>query len=291
MLGAIEAGGTKFVCGVGTGPDDLISATIPTLSPEITLTAVAEFFMRHGPVEALGIGSFGPIDRAKGQIANTPKEAWRNCPIVGKLGSRLQVPIAFDTDVNAAALAESRWGAGRGLQDFVYLTVGTGIGGGAIVNGNLVHGLMHPEMGHLMIPHDRARDPFPGCCPYHGDCLEGLGSGPALLARWGAPPETLPADHPAWELESHYLAQGLAALALTLSPQRFVIGGGVMRQQSLLARIQTELERIAAGYVRVGDITPPELGERAGVLGALVLAESRGAGNPAGIRPSGRLDC
>jgi fructokinase len=274
MLGAIEAGGTKFVCGVGTGPDDLIAATIPTETPEITLAAVAEFFTRHGPVEALGIGSFGPIDRAEGRIANTPKAAWRNCKIVGQLGARLQVPISFDTDVNAAALAEARWGAGRGLRDFVYLTVGTSIGGGAIVNGNLLHGLAHPEMGHLMVPHDRARDPFPGCCPYHLDCLEGLASGPALLARWGVPPEALPADHPAWELESRYLAAGLAALALTLSPERFVVGGGVMRQQCLFGLIRTELERIGAGYIRMGDVTPPELGERAGVLGALLLAET-----------------
>jgi fructokinase len=160
------------------------------------------------------------------------------------------------------------------LRDFVYLTVGTGIGGGAIVNGNLLHGLAHPEMGHLMVPHDRARDPFPGCCPYHLDCLEGLASGPALLARWGVPPEALPADHPAWELESRYLAAGLAALALTLSPERFVVGGGVMRQQCLFGLIRTELERIGAGYIRMGDVTPPELGERAGVLGALLLAET-----------------
>ena len=274
MLGAIEAGGTKFVCGVGTGPDDLISATIPTVSPEITLASVAEFFMLHGPLEALGIASFGPIDRAKGQIANTPKEAWRNCKIVGQLGSRLQIPIAFDTDVNAAALAEAHWGAGRGLRDFVYITVGTGIGGGAIVNGDLVHGLVHPEIGHLMVPHDRARDPFPGCCPYHGDCLEGLASGPALSARWGVGPEALPADHRAWELESRYLAEGLAAVALTLSPQRFVLGGGVMRQERLTALVQSELERIAGDYVRLGDVTPPDLGERAGVLGALLLAET-----------------
>lgn len=274
MLGAIEAGGTKFVCGVGTGPDDLISVTIPTNTPEITLAAVAEFFEQHGPVEALGIASFGPIDRAKGQIANTPKEAWRNCKIVGHLGSRLPVPIGFDTDVNAAALAEARWGAGRGLRDFVYLTVGTGIGGGAIVNGNLVHGLIHPEMGHLMVRHDRERDPFPGCCPYHGDCLEGLASGPALLARWGAPPEALPADHPAWELEGRYLAEGLAALALTLSPERFVVGGGVMRQRRLFGLMQAEMERVVGGYVRVANVTPPELIERAGVLGALVLAET-----------------
>jgi len=273
MLGAIEAGGTKFVCGVGTGPDDLIAATIPTVTPEITLPAVAEFFTRHGALEALGIGSFGPIDRAEGLIANTPKEAWRGCGIVAELMSRLQVPIAFDTDVNAAALGEARWGAGRGLRDFVYLTVGTGIGGGAVVNGSLVHGLVHPEMGHLMVPHDRVRDPFPGCCPYHGNCLEGLASGPALRARWGAPPESLPDDHPAWELEAHYLASGLASIAYVLAPQRFILGGGVIRQERLFSLIGGELTRLLSGYVQPGDVVAAGLGSRAGVLGALALAE------------------
>ena len=190
------------------------------------------------------------------------------------------MPVAFDTDVNGAALAEHRWGAGRGLDVFVYLTVGTGIGGGAVVDGRVLHGLVHPEMGHLRIPRDRDRDPFPGTCPYHGDCLEGLASGPAMQARWGVPPERLPPDHPAWALEAEYLAQGLASIVAVLSPRRIAVGGGVAGAAALLPRVRARLVTLLGAYVRapaLGDgieryVVAPALGADAGVLGGLALA-------------------
>src|SRR5690349_13907227 len=179
LFGGIEAGGTKFVCGVGTAPEDLRIAQIPTASPEATVEKAVAFFLSQGRLDAVGIGSFGPVDLATGRITSTPKQGWRNYDLAGAVRSALDVPVGFDTDVNAAALGESRWGAAQGLSDFLYLTVGTGIGGGAMVHGRVVHGLAHPEMGHIRIPHDLVKDSFPGCCPYHGDCLEGLASGPA----------------------------------------------------------------------------------------------------------------
>jgi fructokinase len=277
MRGAIEAGGTKFVCAVGSGPDDLRVIRIPTTTPAETLTAAINFL--RPDARSVGIGSFGPVDldpasATYGYITTTPKDAWRNCDFAGTVRRALGVPVAFDTDVDTAALGEARWGAGRGLHSFVYLTVGTGIGGGAITGGRILAGASHPEMGHLRIPHDFARDPFPGACPWHGDCLEGLASGPALAARWRCAPEELPADHEAWHLEAHYLALGLASLTLTLSPQRFLLGGGVMRQTQLFEMIREELARLIAGYVAVPEVLPPELGERSGILGALVLAET-----------------
>lgn len=273
MLGAIEAGGTKFVCGVGTGPEDLTVARFPTASPEETMGAVLRYFRQQTKPDAVGIASFGPIDRAAGRITSTPKLEWRDYDIAGTLRRELGVRVGFDTDVNAAALAEARWGAGQGLTDFIYLTVGTGIGGGSIVNGALLHGAAHSEMGHLRIPHDRSRDPFPGCCPYHGDCLEGLACGPALQARWGTAAENWPADHPGWALEAHYLALGLGNLICTLAPRRILMGGGVMEHSPLFDLIRAELARLLNGYVPAADIAPPALESRAGVLGALVLAE------------------
>jgi len=273
MWGAIEAGGTKFACAAGTGPDDLRIAHVPTGTPAGTMEQVIHFFRQHGPIEALGIGCFGPIDRARGQITATPKLAWRNFEFVAALGTELRVPVGFDTDVNAAALAEARWGAGRGVADFLYLTVGTGIGGGAIVNGALLHGTSHPEMGHARIPHNRVRDPFGGCCPYHGDCLEGLASGPALEARWGCAPELLPAQHAAWELEAHYLALGVVNLVCAFAPERILAGGGVMQQGHLFDLVRGSLADLMNGYMAVPEVTAPGLGDRAGVLGALALAE------------------
>jgi fructokinase len=191
------------------------------------------------------------------------------------------VLVAIDTDVNAAAIGESCWGAARGLSDFLYLTVGTGIGGGAVVNGEIVHGLMHPEMGHIRIPHDLARDPYPGVCPYHRDCLEGLASGPAIQERWGKPGEELPPDHPAWALEAHYLALGLASWVCTLSPKRIVLGGGVMQQTQMFPLIRSELSDLLNRYILTpvlqegmeSYLVPPVLGNRSGVLGALALAK------------------
>jgi fructokinase len=224
-------------------------------------------------LQAIGIGSFGPVDLRSGHITTTPKPGWQNYGLADAIREALGVPVAFDTDTNAAALAEARWGAARGLCDFMYVTVGTGIGGGAVVRGRVTHGLVHPEMGHIRIPHDLRSDPFPGCCPFHGDCLEGLACGPAIEARWGLPAVSLPPDHPAWALEAHYLALALNNWACTLSPERVVMGGGVMQQGQLFAPIREELARLLSGYMRVADVVPPELGVRAGVLGALVLAE------------------
>ncbi len=277
MWGAIEAGGTKFVCARGTGPDDLELAQIPTTTPVETLAGAVAFF-RKQPVAAIGIGSFGPVDLRRdspawGHITSTPKAGWRDYDLAGAVRNALGVPVAFDTDVNAAALGEARWGAGRGLTDFLYITVGTGIGGGALVHGSVIHGHSHPEMGHIRVPRDRARDPFGGCCPYHGDCLEGLASGPALEARWGCPPEMLPAEHAAWALEAHYLALAIQTWMCVLSPQRIVLGGGVMQRQRLFGMIREELAELLGGYVPACDIVAPQLGPRAGVLGALALAE------------------
>jgi len=285
--GGIEAGGTKFVCGAGSGPDDLILESFPTESPGATIGRVARFFggLSVRP-KGIGIGSFGPVDLHRdsptfGFITSTPKPGWRQCDLAGAVGRAIGLPVAFDTDVNAAALGEARWGAARGLADFLYVTVGTGIGGGAVTHGQVVHGLVHPEMGHIRIPHNLSEDPYPGGCPYHGDCLEGLASGPAMQARWGAPAQSLPAGHPAWDLEARYLALGLATWVCTLSPRRIVLGGGVMQHEGLFASIRAELGRRLNGYIQAravieemdSYVVPPALGNRAGVLGALAMAE------------------
>jgi fructokinase len=272
---------------VGSGPEDLECRVIPTGTPHATLEAVIAFFRQRAGLRAIGIGSFGPIDLHRGSpsyghITATPKLAWRNFDLAGAVGSALKLPVGFDTDVNAAALGEARWGAGQGIADFVYITVGTGIGGGALVSGSPLHGLQHPEMGHIRVPHDRARDPYAGICPYHGDCLEGLASGPAIEARWGTAAGNLPADHPAWELEAHYLALGLANWVSILSPSRIVLGGGVMQQPQLFPLMRRKLQEELNGYIPCPElqegidryIVPAKLGDRAGVLGALVLAEA-----------------
>ncbi|MFN8524068.1 MAG: ROK family protein [Chloroflexota bacterium] len=290
LYGGIEAGGTKFVCAVGTGPADLrAEITIETRpDPSETIGQAIEFFRQQAvatPLKAIGIASFGPLDldhqsNTYGYITSTPKPGWRFTDLVGPIQRALDCAVAVDTDVNGAALGEHLWGAGRGLDTFIYLTVGTGIGGGALVHGRPLHGMLHPEMGHLLLPVDPVRDPHSGVCPYHGACLEGLASGPAMHARWGQPAETLPPDHPAWPLEAHYLALGLTNLILTLSPQRTLLGGGVMHQAALYPLIRAEVRRLLNGYVQAAQIldgvdtyiVPPALGDRAGVLGAIALA-------------------
>jgi fructokinase len=291
LCGAVEAGGTKFVCMVGTGPADVREqARFSTLSPEVTLRETLDFLRgaaaRHGQLEAIGIASFGPIDLhldspTYGYITSTPKPGWANVDIAGTIRDTLAVPVGFDTDVNAAALAEWRWGAAQGLGSFIYLTIGTGIGGGGLVNGRRMHGLVHPEMGHVRIPHDVDDDPFAGVCPFHGDCLEGLASGPAMNARWLQPAEQLPDDHPGWTLEARYLALALVNFICTLSPERIVIGGGVMSKTSLYPLIRGQVLALLNNYVRAPQIleaidtyiVPPWLGGHAGVLGALALAQ------------------
>ena len=274
VFGGIEAGGSKWNCAVGTGPDDLRAvSTIATATADETLGEAVAFFDREGPVDAIGIGSFGPVDLARGVITTTPKPGWAHTDVSGEIGRRLGVPVAFDTDANAAALGEHRWGALQGLDVCCYVTVGTGIGGGILVGGTPVHGLQHPEVGHLRIPHDRDEDPFPGVCPFHGDCWEGLASGPAMEARWGRPADEVADDAP-WALEARYLALGVLALMAVVSPQRIVVGGGVLNRRGLLELVQRQLDQLVSGYVAVPELVPPALGARAGVLGALALAES-----------------
>jgi fructokinase len=288
VYGGIETGGSKWECAIGSGPDDLRAAeTIPTTTPSETIGRAAAFFEREGPVEAIGIGSFGPVDQNPssptwGYITNTPKPGWAHTDVGQEIRRRLSVPVAFDTDVNAAALGEHRWGACQGLDTFCYITVGTGIGGGGMAGGKLLHGLLHPEFGHMRIPHDREADPFPGVCPYHGDCWEGLASGRAIEARWGQPAASLDGDRAVWELEARYLALGLVSVMCVLSPERIVIGGGVTQHDGLLGLVRRDVVVLMNGYLdatavsdEIADyITLPGLGARAGVLGAIALAST-----------------
>lgn len=276
LYGGIETGGSKWACAVGTDPDAIrASITFPTTTPAETIARAVTFFRAADPVEAVGIGSFGPVDLHRGAVTTTPKPGWAHTDVAGPIGRELGVPVAFDTDVNAAALGEHRWGAARGLDTFVYLTVGTGIGGGGMAGGSLLHGLSHPEFGHVRIPHDPA-DPFPGSCPYHGDCWEGLASGTAMAARWGRPPHEV-ADPAAWALEARYLALGLMAAVCVLSPQCIVMGGGVMSRPGLLEDVARELDQVLANYVDTPPVVAPELAPRSGVLGALALAKELAA--------------
>lgn len=291
LLGGIEAGGTKFVCAVGTGPNDLrATIRIPTTTPDKTLSQVVDFFQQQinqgNDLAAIGIGAFGPVDVRSnspkfGWFLNTPKPGWQQVDFAGTIKRELDIPVGFDTDVNAAALGEYRWGNGAGLETFVYLTIGTGIGGGAIVNGQPVHGLLHPEMGHSLVPHDLSADPFVGACPFHQDCLEGLASGTAIEKRWQQKADSLPANHPAWVLEAHYLAIGLINLTLILSPERIILGGGVMEQSQLFPLIRSQVRERLNAYLDVPQIitdtdsyiVPPHLGNKAGIMGAFVLAQ------------------
>jgi fructokinase len=285
--GGIEAGGTKWVCAVTDTPGQLRETeTFPTTSPQETLSRAIAFFQRSGPVDAIGVGAFGPVDIRPssptwGSITTTPKPGWAYTDLAGTLRAAIDVPIALDTDVNAAALGEWRWGAAAGLDTFFYVTVGTGIGGGAVVNSHIVHGLLHPELGHMRVPHDRARDPFDGVCPYHGDCLEGLASGEALRRRWGkAGPELT--NQAAWEIEAEYLALALMNMICLLSPQRVVVGGGVAKHPALLPLARKRLPVLLGGYLSVPELTEPKelesyivaprLGDCSGVVGAVEMA-------------------
>lgn len=289
LYGGIEAGGTKFVCAVGSGTEIVVERRIPTMTPAETLAHVIAFFQeqqRVAPLAAIGVGSFGPVDPDPasptfGSITTTPKPGWAHTDIAGAIRAALGIPVGFDTDVNVAALGEHRWGAAQDVNSFVYLTVGTGIGGGGMVQDRLIHGLIHPEIGHMRIPHDWQVDHYPGCCPYHGDCLEGLACGPAIEGRWGRRAEMLPPDHPAWQLEAHYLALALTNIICILSPQRIIMGGGVMAQAEIWDKMRRQVQELLNGYIQApqildniaGYIVPPGLGSKSGVLGALALGE------------------
>ena len=292
LFGGVEAGGTKFVCIVAGGPVDIREEVrFPTTTPEETLSRTIRFFSNYMKnnderIDAIGVACFGPVDLDKksptyGYITSTPKPGWANTDVVSRLENALNVAVAFDTDVNGAAVGEGKWGAAQGLDNFIYLTIGTGIGGGAVVAGKPLHGLVHPEMGHILMAQNVEEDPFEGYCPFHGTCFEGMCSGPAMKARWGQPAETLGVDHPAWALEAEYIAEALHTFVTVLSPQRIILGGGVMQQQHLFPMVRGKVKDSLNGYVQSPAIlenidtyiVPPGLGNRAGVLGALALAQ------------------
>ena len=297
LYGAVEGGGTKFVCAVGSGPSDrLATARIPTTTPAETLSRVRRFLLDAAeqagqPLTAIGIATFGPIELDRqspryGYMLPTPKPGWSGAPVVAAITAGLDVPVAVDTDVNGAALAEYRWGAAQGYDPALYVTVGTGIGGGVIIGGAPLHGLLHPEMGHIAVPRARDaagnRDEFAGICPFHGDCMEGMAAGGALAARVGRSADDLAPDDPVWELEAHYLAAGLAQHVLVLSPQRIVLGGGVLQQEHLLPRIHAALRAQLRSYIARPQVdtdvssyvVAPHFGDEAGLAGAFALAMS-----------------
>ena len=288
-LGGIEAGGTKFLCVVGDGEGNVAStARFPTRDPATTLTEVVSFLREAStvvPLDAIGIAAFGPLELRRsspryGRITTTPKPGWSNTDLLGPLRREFGVPLGFDTDVNGAALAEGRWGVAGGVRSFVYVTVGTGIGGGAVVDGRALHGLVHPEMGHLSVTRAPGDD-FPGICPFHGDCLEGMASGSAVSARWGRPAETLDGDDlvRAVQIEAWYLAAGLRNIVYTMAPERIVIGGGIIDMPGLLPLVRSRLDEHLRHYPRLEEhaaddfIQPAALGQMAGARGALALAE------------------
>jgi fructokinase len=290
LLAGVELGGTKCVCILGTGPDDVRAVErLPTGEREETLRQIEAVLDRwrgqYGLPRALGIASFGPVDLRPGSgtygyITSTTKAGWRNTDVAQRLARRFATPVGFDTDVNGAALAEGRWGGARGLANFAYVTVGTGIGVGSIVHGRSVFGMSHTELGHIRVARKEG-DEFAGICAFHGDCIEGLASGPAIEARVGMPASQLPPDHPVWEYVVHGLGQLLHTMVLTTAPSRIFLGGGVMSAQAhLFERIRQELKRSLNRYVEAPEleqglaqfVVPPGLGPMAGPLGALALA-------------------
>lgn len=285
-IGALEAGGTKMVLGVFTeAGDELERITLPTLSPEETVPPMRAFFDRHG-IDALGVGSFGPLELSPaapnyGSITSTPKLKWRDYPLLRALVGDSGIPSAIDTDVNAAVLAEAELGAAKGLTDVVYITVGTGVGGGVLSGGKLVHGLLHPEVGHMLLrPHKDDSNPR-GVCPYHDGCLEGLAAGPAIGARVGGDARDLPDDHVTFAIEAEYLAQMCVNLILTLSPQRILLGGGVMQREALFPMVRARTQALLGGYVQSPAvlkhidqmIVPPALYPVSGLVGSYLLGK------------------
>jgi len=283
LIGAVEAGGTKFVCGVGNENGEILDRiSFPTEQPEKTLAQVIAYF-KDKQVEAIGIGSFGPINidqssEQYGYVTTTPKPGWTNYPVLPELKKVFNVPFGWDTDVNAAALGEATWGAAKGSNSCLYYTIGTGVGVGVYAEGKMVHGLVHPEGGHVLTRR-HPNDAYEGKCPYHGDCLEGMAAGPAIEARWKVKGSDLPVDHPAWEMEAFYIGQALASAILLLSPQKIILGGGVMHQMQLFPLIREQVRKNLNGYVAspalesgIDDyIVSPGLGDNAGLSGSIAL--------------------
>jgi fructokinase len=289
LYGGIEAGGTKFVCSVASGPRHLVEEIrFPTTTPEETLGKAIHFFhsyVESGQVKTIGVGCFGPLDLnpnslTYGSITATPKPHWSNADVRGTLQRALHADIAFDMDVNAAAIGECMWGASQGADPSLYLTIGTGIGGGYIIHGKPLVGLLNLEMGHIRIPHSREQDPFAGSCPFHGDCFEGLASGPAIEKRLGVKGATIPESDPFWDLEVDYIAAALMNYILTLSPKKIILGGGVMQRDFLFPRVRRRTRELLNGYVSSRSlledieryIVPPGLGNQSGSMGAIAMA-------------------
>ncbi len=283
LLGALEAGGTKMVCAIGNERGEVIEKiSIPTVSPQETMPRMIDFYVQAG-IEALGIGCFGPINPVKGTaaygyITSTPKLAWQHYNIVGAFEELLGVPAGFDTDVNASLLGEITFGTARGLDSCIYVTVGTGVGVGVYVNGGLLHGMMHPEAGHILLRRYPA-DVYRGRCPFHGDCLEGMASGPAIEERWGAKGAELASRQEVWELEAWYIAQACVNYTLTYAPRRIILGGGVMHQEQLFPMIRRQFAELLSGYMDTPElcsldsyIMPCSLGDNQGIMGCLQLA-------------------
>lgn len=282
ILGALEAGGTKMVCAIGNENGEIMEqVSIPTETPEIMIPKLLDFFVGKG-IEALGIGCFGPIDVNRdsatyGYITTTPKLAWQNFNIVGAFRDKLGVPVGFDTDVNGSALGEYTWGIAKGLHSCIYITIGTGIGVGAIVDGRLVHGMLHPEGGHILL-HKLPYDTYEGFCPFHKNCMEGLAAGPAIEGRWGKKAVALADRTEVWEMEAEYIAQALVDYLMLFSPQRIILGGGVMHQTQLLPLIREKFHRLLNGYIKTKEledldsyIVVQSLDDKQGIMGALKL--------------------
>ncbi len=284
LFGALEAGGTKMVMAIGNENGEILEQlSIPTETPDITMVKIIDYF-KEKSIEALGIGSFGPIDLDKGSktygsITSTPKLAWVNYNIVNELKNALQIPVGFDTDVNASALGEATWGIMNGLDSGIYITIGTGVGVGAYMNGSLLHGMLHPEAGHVLLS-KHPDDPFEGVCPYHPNCLEGLASGPSIEKRWNKKAYELEDNAKVWELEAYYIAQGIVNYILTLSPHKIVLGGGVMHQKQLFPLIRKEVANLLNGYIKTRQmeeldqyIVPASLNDNQGIMGCIQLAK------------------
>ena len=286
LFGALEAGGTKMVCAVGNENGEILErVSIPTETPEVTMPKMLEYFQGKG-ILALGIGCFGPIDlneasETYGYITTTPKLAWKNYDICGYFRRHLGIPVGFDTDVNGSLLGEAAWGCLKGLDTAMYITIGTGIGAGVMAGGRLLHGMLHPECGHMLLP-VRSDDHYAGKCPYHGTCLEGLAAGPAIEARWGQKAETLYDRPEVWELEAHYLALAVVNFIMTLSPQKIILGGGVMHKDGLMPMVREKVTQMLAGYIQTKELADmdsylvlPSLNDNQGIMGALKLGMNR----------------